>query len=187
VTWLEAAAVVAFRRVESDLVALGAPSALIEAARRAQADEIRHAREASALARRFGAAERPLEVAPPAARDAFAIALENAVEGCVRETYGALVAAYQARRAEDPSIRRFFERIAADEANHAALSHDIAAWLEPQLTAEERARIAAAKTEALAELYAPTEASPFARIAGLPTPAHARQLLDGMQRDILAA
>ena len=187
VTWLEAAAVVAFRRVESELVALGAPTELIEAAQRAQADEIRHAREASALARRFGGAERPLEVAPPVERDAFAIALENAVEGCVRETYGALVAAYQAKRAGDPEVRRFFARIAADEANHAELSHEIAAWLEPQLTAGERARIAAAKAEALAELYAATETSPYARLAGLPPPEHTWRMLDGMQREILAA
>ena len=187
VTWLEAAAVVAFRRVESDLVALGAPTELIVAAQRAQADEIRHAREASALARRFGGVERPLEVAPPVERDAFAIALENAVEGCVRETYGALAAAYQAKRAEDPAIRAFFARIAPDEANHAALSHDIAAWLEPQLTTEERAHIATAKDAALAELRATTEASPYAKLAGLPGAEHVRLLVDGMQREILAA
>ncbi|NIS36796.1 MAG: ferritin-like domain-containing protein, partial [Actinobacteria bacterium] len=37
-------------------------------------------------------------------RTAYEIALENAVEGCVRETFGALVGAHQALRASDPSI-----------------------------------------------------------------------------------
>ena len=167
--WLEAAAVVAFRHLESDLRALGAPRSLVAAARSARADEIRHAREANALARRFAASERELDAPPRASRDRFAIALENAVEGCVRETYGALVAAYQARTARDPEIRRFFTRIAADEARHAELSHAIAAWIERDLDAGERARIAAAKDAAFAELLdtAGVE-SPFAELAALP-------------------
>ena len=187
VAWLEAASVVAFRRVESDLVALGAPDVLVAAARRAQADEVRHAREASALARRFGASERALHVEPPTERDRLAIALENAVEGCVRETYGALVAAYQARRAEDPAVRTFFERIAADEAHHAELSHAIAAWLEPSLPDNDRACLASARASAFAELMATTGQKPpgYATMAGLPSPADARLLLEGLERAVL--
>lgn len=188
IAWLEAAAVVAFRGVEGDLRALGAPEALIVAAREAQADEIRHAREASELARRFGAEERALDVAPHAHRDRFAVARENAVEGCVRETYGALVAAYQAKKAKDPAVRRFFERIAGDEARHAELSHAIATWLEPMLDTGERAQIAAAKAEALAELFASVgvASGEFAELAGLPSARDARALLVGMDREILA-
>ena len=181
IAWLEAAAVVAFRGVERDLRALGAPEALLVATRDAQRDEIRHAREASELARRFGAEERALDVAPRAHRDRLAVARENAVEGCVREPYGALVAAYQAKKAEDPAVRRFFERIAGDEARHAELSHAIAAWLEPMLDPGERAQIAAAKAEALAELFESAGSAPgeFAALAGLPSARDARAFAPG--------
>ena len=69
------------------------------------------------------------------------VAIENATEGCVRETYGALVAAFQARTAEDPEIRQVLTRIAR-EARHAGVSHDVALWLDTQLDATSRARVA---------------------------------------------
>jgi hypothetical protein len=42
-----------------------------------------------ALARRVGARPRAVQVVRGALRSIEAIALDNAVEGCVRETYGA--------------------------------------------------------------------------------------------------
>jgi len=56
------------------------------------------------------------------------VALENAVEGCVRETYGALIATRQAEAASDPVVRRAMRKIAADETAHAALSWDVASF-----------------------------------------------------------
>ena len=53
------------------------------------------------------------------------IALENATEGCVRETYGALVAHRQANIATDRSIRCMMQTIATDETNHAGLAWDV--------------------------------------------------------------
>jgi hypothetical protein len=62
-------------------------------------------------------------VAPaPPARSLEELAVENAVEGCVRETYGALTAIWQARTAKDPSVAAAVRRIARDETRHAALS-----------------------------------------------------------------
>lgn len=103
----------------------------------------------------------------------------------MREDYGALVAAYQARCAEDPTARAFFARIATDEARHAELSHAIAAWLEPTLVSEERVQIVAAKTTALAELRATDGPHAYASVAGLPPPRHARLLIDGLEREVL--
>ncbi|MCY1008004.1 hypothetical protein OV079_21085 [Nannocystis pusilla] len=80
-----------------------------------------------------------LEV-PTAVRSLEALARENAVEGCVRETFGALVARYQASVAADEPLRRLFAAIAEDELDHAALAWDVATWLNGQLDEAARAR-----------------------------------------------
>lgn len=108
------------------------------------------------------------------------LALENAVEGCVREAYGAVVAAHQGARAADPEVRAAFARIAADEAEHAELSFDIDAWLMPLLTADERGLVDAAKAQAWIDLAASCEVEPapeVVRVAGMPAAAGARVLL----------
>lgn len=180
VAYLEAASVIAFRRLEAELEALGAPARLVQAAREARADEIRHAATAAELARLHGGRTTPV-VAPPARRrSAFAIALENRVEGCVRETFGAVVAAWQARVARDPRIREELGVIARDEAAHAELAHDIAAWLEPLLSSAERAAIDDAASEAFEALYRELGAAPAAEVralAGVPDVDVARFLL----------
>lgn len=155
--YLEAASVFAFERLEEELRALDAPRDLIDAARSSRGDEIRHARMTKKLATRFGATVAEPDVDPNVAneaRSAYEIALENAVEGCVRETYAAVVAHWQAQACSDRQIARVMKAIAEDETKHAALAWDVAAWLEPKLTADERARIDAAREAARAELRA---------------------------------
>ena len=93
---LEAASVPAFRRLARDLEALGAPTHLIQRAREAARDEIRHARQMRQLANRIGGAPVPFTLAADRPRTRFELAMENAVEGCVRETLGAALAMFQA-------------------------------------------------------------------------------------------
>ena len=113
--------------------------------------------------------------------DLFGLALDNRVEGCVRETFGAALAAWQARHATAPSLRRAFEHIARDEARHAALAWSIAEWVEPQLTPDQRAALNTAAREAIAELATPVTLSEQARAsAGLPNAASHAHLLAGM-------
>ena len=95
VAHLEAASVDAFEELARDLRALGAPAELIEQAERAAVDERRHAQITAGQARRFGAEPATPAIAPAAPRDLERLARENAVEGCVRETFGALVAGWQ--------------------------------------------------------------------------------------------
>jgi hypothetical protein len=109
---LEAASVHAFRHSKRELVAHGAPRALVRAAERAARDEIRHARMAAALTRRYGSTPAPHEMKTVPIRSLEAMAIENAVEGCVRETLGALIATWQAACAKDPVIRSALARIA---------------------------------------------------------------------------
>ena len=186
---LEESAVAAFDVMIDELLALGAPDALVAAAREAREDEVRHVDSMGAIARRYGADPlRPVIDAAPA-RTAFEIALENAVEGCVRETFGAVVGAHQAERASDPAIAEAMQVVAEEEIRHAELSWALAGWLEPRLSDEERARIEAAKREAIAalreEAARPMDPS-LVELAGWPAPAVAVAMVDRLGADLWA-
>lgn len=178
--YLESVSIVAFERLVDELGELGAPADLIERARQSREDEIRHADAMANFARRLGASTRSPEIIPTPSRSAFAIALENAVEGCIRETYGALLAHYQANASESAEVRSAMIRIAEDETAHAALSWDIAEWLEPRLSKIEQRQIHDAKMEALEELALTLQANrdPHTMtVAGLPNVSEAEKLL----------
>jgi hypothetical protein len=85
-------------------------------------------------------------------RSLVAIAIENAVEGCVRETYGAVVGLIEARMSADRGVRRAMERISEDECRHAELAWEVAAWLRERLTDRERAVVDRAMRAAVEEL-----------------------------------
>jgi rubrerythrin len=168
---LEAAAIDAFDILAEELRAHGAPPELVAATERARADEVRHTRMAAALMRRFGGeAERP-QVSRRAVRPLYEIALENAVEGCVRESFGAFQASWQAAHATDEVVRAVMRRVARDEVEHAELSFAIAEWIESRLSETERAELAAARAAATTELLAELTQGPsvaLLQLAGLP-------------------
>jgi hypothetical protein len=107
------------------------------------------------------------------------IAVENAVEGCVRETFGAALAMVQAQTARDGAVRAAMARIAPDETRHAELAWDVARWLDTQLAADSRARVRRARRQAADALLQATQ-NEAERDAmpdlGLPAPAHAEAL-----------
>jgi hypothetical protein len=182
---LEAASVDAFRILRRELSGHRLPRRLDRAMRRAARDEVRHARAARALGRRFGGSYAPPVIEPQRARSLEAIAIDNAVEGCVRETYGALVASHQARTAKDPTVRAAMARIARDETRHAALSWQLDAWLRGRLDAGARERVAQAKRAARAELDATVtrgQTRELSEVAGLPAPELAREMLGHLAR-----
>ncbi len=187
---LEAASVPAFKLLARELAVHGAPAELIRAARSASRDEVRHTRATAALARRYRAQPIKPTVAPlPRRRSLEAIALENAVEGCVRETYGALVALWQTRAAADPVVAAAMAPIARDETRHAELAWKVAAWAAPRLSPASRRRVERARARAFAELRAeaarPLPAAQVA-LAGLPSPATAARLLDALESTLAA-
>jgi hypothetical protein len=182
---LEAASVTAFRILRDELRASGAPKKLVHAAARAARDEIRHARSTGALARRFGGTARRPSIARPALRSIEAMAIENAIEGCVRETFGALLATHQAARARDPVVRATMMRIARDETQHAALSWRVASFLSTKLDRTARQNVAQAKRAAASELLSSLQNEPevtFAELAGLPSSREALQLATELNR-----
>jgi len=155
--WLEAASISAFRRLARELRAHGAPRELVDAARACARDEARHARTMARLARAHGAAIERVRVEDVGERDLESIARENAVEGCVGETYGALLAVWQAEHASDPDVRAAMREIAPDETRHAALAWAIAAWADARMSEDARARVRRARDEAVRALAADVE------------------------------
>jgi hypothetical protein len=147
---LEAAAVLAFEELADWLVRHGAPPSLVERCVEAAEDERRHARIIGALARAQGA-EPPAPVATVVDADLFAVALHNAVEGCVHESWAAVEAHWQVGHAP-LEARRLFARIAADELRHGQLAWDLHDWLLAQLSPADRDRVLGAQSEALRNL-----------------------------------
>jgi hypothetical protein len=141
---LEAASVGAFALVARELESFGAPRDLAQRARSAARDEIRHA----ALMSRHAGIEPAHVTSTAPARTPFEVALDNAVEGCVNESFAAIVARFQSRSARDEDLRTEFASIADDECMHGDLAWDIAAWLEPRLGPSERSRVVLAREEA---------------------------------------
>lgn len=172
----EAASVTSFLHLARELEAHGAPPELIRRARRAAADEVRHARVMGAFAAAHGGRAAAPGAVPLPARPLEALAVENAVEGCVGETWAAVVAAWQGRHAADAELRAAMRRIAADEAEHAELAWAIDDWLRARLDAPAIARVDAARRAAADALIAATDVTPAPDAVGSPTGPVARRL-----------
>jgi hypothetical protein len=189
-SYLEAVSAHAFARLRGELSAHGAPPALIERARLAIDEEARHAELTASLARRFGV--EPARPAAPSAevRSLFELARENAVEGCVRETYGAALALVRAARAGDAEVRVALASLAHDECGHAELSWATHAWATERLDEAARTEIRRAMRAAVDELAGGGDDVLFdddADLAGLPTRAERRRLLAQLDERVFRA
>lgn len=158
----EAASVPAFHALADALAAHGAPASLVERARASAEDEARHTRLALRLAGRGAVRVHVPASAPPTLE---ALARGNAAEGCVREAYAALEAAYQSEHADDATAREVFAAIARDEARHALLSLDVDRWARAHVAP---AVLDAARAVAIREMQ--ETLSVRARPAGLGLP-----------------
>ncbi len=179
--YLEAASVPAFSRLADELRHHGAPPSLIRSAERAARDEIRHAALATALAEKHGTPVPRPDVGGGPVRSLEEVATENAIEGCVRETFGALLATHQMNAARDPEARALFTRLAHDETEHAELAWRVARWTEERLDEAARMRVrasrrAAARDLALEAIVEPVDA--WAKDIGIPDARTARHLVE---------
>lgn len=177
---LEGASIAAFQILALELEHHGAPAALIDRARVAARDETRHFKLAARLARRFGAGRvRCPRVTPRPPRQLLAVALENATEGCVAETFSAAVALHQAATAADPQVRATMAAIAEDELQHAQLAWDVHRWAIDRLGLADQALLAIARAEAGRRLLAGAGQPVAAELvlhAGLPDAAQSASL-----------
>ena len=130
---VEQASVAAFARTTLELMAVGAPAALLAGVQAAAADEVRHAEMTFALASAYAGealapGSFPLGPAVPVRTDLADIAAATFREGCVGETVVALLSARAADGATDPAARGLLLRVAADESRHAELAWRTLAW-----------------------------------------------------------
>jgi len=176
--YLEAASVHAFRTLAAELRRHRAPLRLVRATERAAADERRHARAFQRLARRAGQTTPRVGPAATAPRTLLELARENAAEGCVLETYSALVAAYQARHAVQPALRRTLSRIAREEAEHARLSWQLWSWCLARVDESSRALLRQELRDASVRLAwrLPDLRQQWAKELGLPSLKVAREM-----------
>lgn len=167
----EAASVKAFVSIGLELEAHGAPAALVARCREAARQEVAHARAVGALATaRGGHPLKPRFGATPE-RSLLALAIENVQEGCVRETWSALVALWQATHATDLGVRGTMAAIAGDEAAHGDLAQAIHEWAMARLDPDGQAQVRAARHRAVASLFDGLQGAPdpmLERQAGLP-------------------
>lgn len=179
---MEAASVLAFQELADDLERLGAPAELVEAARAGAADEVRHARAMTTLARSFGGSPPRVKQTGGGGGDLTSVAEHNAAAGCVAEMWAAALAVHQALHAP-AEMRPTFEGIARDEVRHAELAWAIHRWA---LSAgADRARVEAAMRASVAAVQADaSRRSPTG--LGLPTPARARQLAARLEAELWA-
>lgn len=124
----------AFGHVALELVALGAPPELIEAAHQDALDEVRHARLCYGVAASFdGVGHGPAPFAgavlpPERPTTLHAVCIDALTESAWLERASALVAAELAERAENSPLRAVLREIAVDEARHADHGIDTLDW-----------------------------------------------------------
>lgn len=184
---LEAASVFAFDKLAEDLSRLGAPASLIDDCLRAARDETEHAQLMGRLARARGARPLGVDVMTRGNPSPLELALENAVEGVVREAYGALQASVSARKARDSELRSAMAGIAEDEAAHAWLALRIAQWLDTRLSRQQRLQVEQAKQTAIAALRAELRHEPPTALRdelGLPSRTEALHLLTQLEQTV---
>ena len=145
---LEAASIISFVELAQLLTRWNAPKELIHRCLQAADDEYRHTRMFLALAQQFNEEPPPI-VREKTSQDLFHVALNNAVEGCVFETWSALKAHHQAMRCKNPTLKKIYAMVAADETRHGQLAWDMHSWFMTQLSSKNQERIAIAHREAL--------------------------------------
>ncbi|WP_437730592.1 ferritin-like domain-containing protein [Sorangium sp. So ce1335] len=130
---LEHASVASFSRFALEMMAVGAPAEMLDAAHEAARDEVRHAKLCFGLASAY--AGEALEPAPFAfggavevTSDLPELAARAVREGCIGETLAAVQASAQLEHAADAAVRKVLATIADDEARHAELAWRFVAW-----------------------------------------------------------
>jgi hypothetical protein len=133
----EHASVAAFAALSQQLMAVGAPPELVEAAHRDALDEMRHSDLCFALARGIdGQDDGPgaldaqpwLRLPAPRAWRLTRLAVDALIDGALLEGVSARIVAALIPRAESDAVRELLQIIARDEARHAAHGWELLAW-----------------------------------------------------------
>ena len=163
-------------------------STRLERCRAARRDEVRHTALMTELARRYGGMPEPVRFVPKAPHTLLELALENAREGTSQELFAAAIAAWQARSAGSADTRARFAEIARDEAEHAQLSLDLAAWLSERLSEAEEALVERERERSFHQLEQELELpvdDELRLVAGVPSATDAQRLLRAVRSELM--
>ena len=142
---MEHASIAAFARFNLQLLALGAPSDLVEACNQALIDETAHAKLCFAFASAYAGTKLgpgKLDMSHCFEETTLLSVTQLVVsEGCIGETVAALEALEDADRATDPVVKNALLCIAHDERNHAELAYLFVRWALTQCSDEERSEL----------------------------------------------
>ena len=145
---MEHASIAAFARFSLQLLALGAPPALVEACTQASADETAHTKLCFALASAYAGralGPGPLDISHSLELSTLSDVVDLVIaEGCFGETSAALEALEAADSAKDPAIVLAYAQIGRDETRHAELAFRFVRWALEQDQDAVRPRIEAA-------------------------------------------
>ena len=186
---METAAITAFYYLSKELEAYHAPQGLIDRAKQAVIEESRLAEMASLLAASYDGVAAEVTVDEFSLRPLYDIALENAVEGCINETFAAACGLWQSEQAQLDTFREVIAHITDEELGHAELSWDIHQWIMPQLSEAEQRRIQQAQVEAIENLLFEfkQESDPVLQAAfGLPSKQDAAVLFKQLKNSVWA-
>lgn len=150
--YIEGRSALAFANVADSLAFHRAPVHLIRAVTSAASDELRHAQIFGRLASGYGCTALHLGPSPNRMESLEDLAIENAVDGCVVETWGARLAEWQSNAARDPAVRAAFSAISGDELRHAMLARALDEWFRSQLSLSSRSRVGDARRTAIVAL-----------------------------------
>lgn len=185
---LELVSIAAFKIMHLELSAYGAPSSILARIAEAEVVKRQHTSLLRGIVREVGGIDSGIEVSVDRPlRSLEDIAIENVVEGCVRESFGARVAAVQAERVLDPRHKKVFATIASDELNHAELAWAVHDWIRPYLGAAGATRVEVALLRAIDDLWVDATANYAKELeatAGLPSPTEMRTLLGELEQKL---
>ncbi len=128
----EHASIATFAELTLELLALGAPAELLQAAQRAQADELRHALSCFGVAkalleRQIGPGDFPAAARGARGRTHSELAVESLRDGLLGEGFAAELARTSLGRVA-AELKSVFEAIAREEADHAELGFQVLEW-----------------------------------------------------------
>ena len=148
----EASSIAAFLQLRKELAFHNAPKELLDRCFLAAKQEVDHARVMVQLAENHQGKLAPFIFGKFEPRTLLDLALDNAVEGCIFETFSALKLLQQAQNSNHPVLAQTMQQIALDEVAHAELAWDIHKYLLTKLSTEERSIVRKAQRDAVQKL-----------------------------------
>ena len=148
----EASSIAAFLQLRKELKFHNAPQGLLDRCFLAAKQEVDHARVMIKLAELHQGKLAPFIFGKFEPRTLLELTLDNAVEGCIFETFSALKLLQQAKKSDHPVLTQTLKQIALDEISHAELAWDIHKYLMTKLSKEERQIVRTAQKNAVSTL-----------------------------------